>query len=203
MKSKIFKKVLSISLCLIMVFGTVFVGNGAVRNLFGFSAFAASGSCGDNLKWEFDEDSGGLAISGTGAMDDYSDSSEVPWDSYKDEIKKVTIGNSVTRIGNYAFSGCTSLTSITIPDSVTSIGVGAFLDCTSLTSVTIPDSVTSIGWNAFNYCKSLTGINVEANNANYSSINGVLFDKNATTLIKYPEGKEEKLYSIPQCNKYK
>ena len=53
-------------------------------------------------------------------------------------------GKSVTSIGSYAFSECTSLTSVTIPDSVTSIGTWAFSDCTSLTSVTIPDSVTSM-----------------------------------------------------------
>ena len=60
-----------------------------------------------------------------------------------------TIPNSVTSIGEYAFSGCTSLTSVTIPDSITSIGKNAFYSCKSLTSVTIPDSVTSIGNGAF------------------------------------------------------
>ena len=61
----------------------------------------------------------------------------------------VTIPDSVTSIGEYAFTGCTSLTSVTIPDSVTRIGDWAFNNCASLTSVTIPDSVTSIGSRAF------------------------------------------------------
>ena len=61
----------------------------------------------------------------------------------------VTIPDTVTSIGEYAFYDCTSLTSVTIPDSVTSIGGSAFSGCTSLTSVTIPDSVTSIGSYAF------------------------------------------------------
>ena len=65
-------------------------------------------------------------------------------------------GKRVTRIGDEAFSACTSLTSVTIPDSVTSIGDSAFYRCTNLTSVTIPDSVTSIGWGAFYGCESLT-----------------------------------------------
>jgi len=69
-----------------------------------------------------------------------------------------TIPNSVTSIGEYAFSHCTSLTSVTIPGSVTSIGDDAFSGCASLTSVTIPDSVTSIGNYAFSCCGSLTDV---------------------------------------------
>ena len=66
-----------------------------------------------------------------------------------------TIPNSVTSIGDLAFSGRTSLTSVEIPNSVTSIGYGAFWNCSSLTSVEIPNSVTSIGEWAFFYCSSL------------------------------------------------
>ena len=75
-------------------------------------------------------------------------------------LTSVTIGNSVTSIGNYAFSGCTGLTSVTIGNSVTSIGSGAFYNCTGLTSVTIPDSVTSIGESAFEDCTGLTSVTI-------------------------------------------
>ena len=71
-----------------------------------------------------------------------------------------TIPNSVTSIGNYAFQGCSSLTSITIPDSVTSIGESAFRDCSSLISLTIPDSVTSIANYAFSGCTHLASITI-------------------------------------------
>ena len=70
-------------------------------------------------------------------------------------LTSVTIPNSVTSIGSYAFSGCTGLTSVTIPDGVRSIGAFAFSGCSGLTSVTIPDSVTSIGSDAFSGCYNL------------------------------------------------
>ena len=107
------------------------------------------------------------------------------------------IPNSVTRIDDLAFSDCRSLTSITIPDGVTSIDDSAFYGCSSLTSVTIPSSVTSIGSAVFSGCDKLTQINVDTANTVYSSENGVLFDKNKTKLIRYPEGKADASYAIP------
>ena len=108
-----------------------------------------------------------------------------------------TIPDSVTSIGDWAFDGCTRLTSITIPNSVTSIGDDAFWGCTGLTSITIPNSVTSIGYNAFRDCTGLTSINVASGNNYYSGINGVLFNKKKTELIRYPEEKSQTSYTIP------
>ena len=101
-------------------------------------------------------------------------------------LTSVTIPNSVTSIGDYAFSG-TSLTSVTIPNSVTSIGDYAFSG-TSLTSVTIPNSVTNIGVRAFEGCTSLTSITVDTRNSVYSDLDGVLFNQSLTTLVEYPGG---------------
>ena len=112
-------------------------------------------------------------------------------------LTSVTIPNSVTSVGDRAFWGCANLTSITIPDSVMSIGFIAFSDCSSLKSVTIPDSVTSIGDSAFGDCTSLTAIDVTIGNKNYTSVNGVLFNKDKTELICYPAGKTDKSYIIP------
>ena len=75
-------------------------------------------------------------------------------------LTSVTIGNSVTSIGDYAFSDCSSLTSIVIPNSVTTIGNSAFDDCSSLTSIVIPNSVTSIGNSAFDDCSSLASVTI-------------------------------------------
>ena len=84
---------------------------------------------------------------------------------------------SVTSIGNYAFSGCTGLTSITIPDSVTSIGDSAFSGCTGLTSVTIGNGVTSIRSDAFFECTGLTSITFNGTIAQWNAISKGTFWK--------------------------
>ncbi len=185
-----------------------------------------SGTCGDNLTWTLDSD-GTLTISGTGDMYDYDCSIissdyfyGTPWYRNCESIKKVIIESgvtsigddafywctsltsviipgSVTSIGDEAFYWCTSLTSVTIPDSVTSIEEFAFSACISLTSVTIPDSVTSIGFAPFFYCISLIEIIVDADNKYYAADNGVLYNKDKTTIINYPAGKTDTSFAIP------
>ena len=80
--------------------------------------------------------------------------------AYRAKETSYTIPNSVTTIGEHAFSDCDSLTSINIPNSVTTIGEGAFISCNSLTSINIPNSVTTIGNGAFAWCHFLTSINI-------------------------------------------
>lgn len=103
----------------------------------------------------------------------------------------------VTAIGESVFSNRSSLASVTIPNSVTTIGASAFRGCSSLTSVTIPGSVTSIGERAFGSGAKLVAINVNSNNQNYCSINGVLFNKDKSVLYCYPMGKTDSNYVIP------
>ena len=111
-------------------------------------------------------------------------------------LTNVIIGTNTTSIEGDAFDDCSSLTSVTIPNSVTNIGSQAFFDCISLTNVIIPDGVINIGSEAFAYCFSLTAITVDALNPVYSSVDGVLFNKNQTRLIKYPGGKAGS-YTVP------
>ena len=113
------------------------------------------------------------------------------------EVTSVNIPNGVTSIGDYAFDDCAYLTSITIPNSVTNIGNSVFYGCANLTSITIPDSVTSIGLDAFSACTNLASINVSEKNENYSSVDGIFFNKNITELIKYPAAKTIAEYSVP------
>ena len=119
----------------------------------------ARGSCGGSAGWSLTED-GTLTISGTGAMENYSDKSAQGWYGHADAINSVIISDGITHIGNRAFSGCSALTEITIPDSVTNIGSSAFYGCTALAEIALPDSVTSIDNDAFSCCTALTEITI-------------------------------------------
>lgn len=94
---------------------------------------------------------------------------------------------AVTSIGYYAFERCTSLTSVTIPNSVTSIDDNAFDSSSGLTSVTIGNSLTSVS--AFSVCPNITEYIINAENKSLSSIDGVVFNKDATKIIRYPQGR--------------
>ena len=115
---------------------------------------------------------GTLTISGVGAMANY-DGPVPPWYNSRNSITNVVIGNGVTSIGQVAFR-----------------------DCVNLISITIGNDVTSIGSNAFRNCIRLTSINAELNNANLSSQEGVLFNKDRTVLAQYPTGRQGS-YIIP------
>ena len=104
-------------------------------------------------------------------------------------VTGITLPAGVTSIGSFAFNSCIDLTGFVLPNGVTSIGDSAFLACTSLTSLTIPSSVTSLGNSTFNGCSSLTAISVDALNSQYSSSDGILFNKTKTALIKCPPAK--------------
>ena len=133
---------------------------------------ATSGTCGDNLTWNLD-DQGILTISGTGAMwnwDVWENNS--PW--YNNTIKKVVIEDGVTTIGSYAFCSCVSMTEVIIGESVSYIGANAFENCNSLTSVDIPDNCTTVGVFAFSSCDSLTEVSIPDSVAvvGYSAFSG-------------------------------
>ena len=96
----------------------------------------------------------------------------------------VTIPNSVTSIGDYAFNNCRNLTSITIPSNITSIGEEAFTDCRGLTSITIPTSVASIGDYAFSNCTGLTSIDIP--NSITSIVNRMFYGCTGLTSITIP-----------------
>ncbi len=132
----------------------------------------ASGKCGDNLTWVLSR-YGTLTISGKGKMQDYSSSNDAPWYTYRSQVDEVVLKTGVTTIGAYAFYFC------------------------DMTSVTIPDSVRSIGDSAFTCCYQLKKILVSDENINYASVDGVLFNKERTTILTYPNG-HGTAYQIPE-----
>ena len=146
------KKVISLFLSLTMLLSIVSVVD--------FSAYAdvQTGSCGDNVKYSLDTETGVLTISGTGKMTDYY-GTDSPF-YHNSNIKSLIIENGISSIGKYAFFSCASLTSVTIPDSVVNISDYAFFYCTSLKSAIIPNSVTNISDYAFYYCTNLTSVTI-------------------------------------------
>ena len=172
------KKFCSLILALSMILSFVPVVN--------VSAATKSGTCGDSATWTLDNN-GVLTISGTGAMRDYtfttdSPGSTAPWNSSMSSItsvviqegitnigaysfnrcslRDVTISDSVTKIGKNAFASCERMTSVTLPQNLTEICEGAFSGCTWLADVIIPDNVTSIGVSAFSGCESIKNITI-------------------------------------------
>ena len=101
---------------------------------------------------------GTLTVSGNGAMTDYINSSDRPWDDNSGDITSVVVESGVTSVRRNAFESFTNLTSVTLPEGLTAIGLYAFSNCSSLQSITIPSTVTSIGDGAFSRCSSLTSV---------------------------------------------
>lgn len=115
-------------------------------------------------------------------------------------LANVVIGTGVTSIGDGAFSGC-GLTSLSIPENVKTIGASAFAYCDGLKTVTMSKGVTTIENttynNLFDNCANLENINVDINNSSFTSVSGVLYNKDKTRLIRVPEGKAISQFTVP------
>ena len=115
--------------------------------------------------------------------------------NYSRPITSIVLPSSTITIGSNAFNGLRMIKTFTIPPSVTTIESSIFSNCNGLTSINIPASVTAIGYGAFSG-SGMIEITVEGANKNYSSENGVLFNKDKTKLIQCPEAKKGD-YIIP------
>ena len=182
--------------------------------------YSSSGVIDDSdITWSL-TNSGMLTIEGSGEMKDFA-LETIPWADSKDDVKFLYISDGITSIGDYAFYGLSKLKSVYIPEGVTDIGTSAFEKCDKLKEISLPDSLITIGEGAFRYCSSLRsfdvpsqvtyigtnafsntekldGIFVSSDNENYSDIDGVLFNKDATELICYPDGMKENEYKLPE-----
>ena len=117
-------------------------------------------------------------------------------------LKTVTLPNTVESLGNACFGSCTSLQSISIPNSVKDMRWSTFDRCTSLKTVTIGCGVDTMEtYSVFGGCTSLENITVNSSNNNYSSANGIMYDKNKTEILVYPQAKKDTTYSVPSSVK--
>ncbi len=107
------------------------------------------------------------------------------------------VPSTVTIIGKSAFRTCRNLTSITLPDGITDIEFGAFWGCEGISAIKIPKTVNVVAPGAFGYNLSLSQIEVDAGNAAYAAVDGVLLSKDQKTLVAYPGGKSDSSYSVP------
>ena len=119
------------------------------------AATEVGGNCGKNVRWHLAN--GVITISGTGEMDNYNDMFPAPWDEYTELIQQVIVLDGVTKIGERAFYGLSSLKTVTLAASVKTIGALAFADCTDLKQITLP-GVETLAWSCFNGCTSLVNI---------------------------------------------
>jgi hypothetical protein len=111
-------------------------------------------------------------------------------------LSNVMLPNTVTFIEHRAFWNCTSLAEVTLPESLQGIGPYAF-GHSGLTKVSIPREVWDLGFAAFSRCPLLPSIGVDEANSDFSSLDGVLFDKTRSRLITYPAGKAGD-YVVPE-----
>ncbi len=154
----------------------------------------AEGTCGEGLTWKLNAQ-GTLTISGTGAIPN-----EFNWyDQGLDMslVSRLVLEEGITAIGDWSMAHFTEITSLTIPDSVAAIGHGGFRGCTNLTTINIGKGLTTIGLNAFEECEFLNAFMVDAANTAFSSKDGVLFNKDKTTLLQYPLAKTTSSYTVP------
>ena len=127
----------------------------------------------------------------------WAGTSEVPQD-----VTDVIIAEGVTDIPDCTFATRKYLQSVTFPSTLQTIGNFAFVDCDALENVFIPDNVIVIGLGAFSFCSGLMSIKVSSRNANYSSQNGILYNKAKTSLIQYAVAREDPNITILPDVKY-
>ena len=178
--------------------------------------------CGKNIRWSLDENTGTLTLTGSGNMWDFDFTAinlfgwayDYENERYiTDKVKKVVFNGNITTIGASAFATCRNLKSIDIPNTVKKIGWNAFAG-SGVSEINIPSSVSSIDFpidngsfiiddddNFIELESLMTRINVDSNNTRFSSIDGVLFNKDKTEIVSYPEGRKGD-YTIPSSVKY-
>lgn len=153
MKNKVIRTIISITMALTL----------AILCMPSSLAAEATGNCGENIIWTFDDVTGTLKISGSGKLELYTldDEGEIqgenPFEAFYSEIKKVEVAEGVTEIGSYAFANCPNVTNFDLPESIGFISDGAFENCDSLKAIKMP-AAEELGWGIFYDCNNLVNV---------------------------------------------
>jgi len=121
---------------------------------------ATNGTCGTDMRWSFDESEGILVIEGNGNMTNYTKSLHAPWYNISTLILSVEIKEGAELIGDFAFAGCSSMSSVSLPTTLQWIGISSFEDCSGLKSIEFPSNVSDIGEKAFYRCSNLSSVEI-------------------------------------------
>jgi len=172
----------------------------------GASAPDANGSCGADLKWEYKASDRTLTISGTGEMNAFASSADVPWASVRSSAKSILLKEGVTSVSDYAFYGfsavtepielpatlltigkcafayCSAVEKIALPSGLYSVGEGAFEGCTKLTTVNLPATLATLGARAYAFCPALTDVQILGT---VKIENETFFKCNALTTVQF------------------
>ena len=156
----------------------------------------------DGLTYTLSDNNATLSISGTGPSTALTQGTlTMSYDPYVifsiKGFSNLIINQGVTSLASSSFLNCTQLAQVSLPSTLTTIGSDSFANCTSLQTISIPANVTTIQDSVFRGCTALTSIAVDSNNGNYTSEDGVLFDKTKRYLVAYPIGKANTIYSVP------
>ncbi|MGM9552707.1 MAG: leucine-rich repeat protein, partial [Faecousia sp.] len=155
-----------------------------VCTICGVTPLVYQGSCGENLTWSMDMDTGVLTFTGTGAMDEYT--CIPPWDSYNYFVTQVVLPEGLTNIGSWAFENCVNLTEVDIPSTVTAIDEGAFWNCNRLEALTLPDGLEMIGPQVFSQCRRLADMELPSGVTSIGD--GAFYGCSGLTEMTIPDG---------------
>ncbi len=149
-----------------------------------------SGTMGDNITWVLD-DNGVLTFTGEGAMP--GPGWNPPWT--EENVKKAVVSEGITEVGDNMFYECSNMESLELADSVTTLSNGGFLKCTSLKTIYVGKNFDYDIY--FNGANALEAIYIDEENEKFTSVDGVVYSKDGTELIRYPQAKSG-IYTPPE-----
>lgn len=155
MKKLYFNKIASVIMAIVIILATM-----PVCFATDYSGTCNENSSVDNVTWSFNETTGEMVISGTGAMKHWSSTMYLPWKDLLLSIKTITVEEGISVIGSNSFYGCENLTEVTLPEGLLVVGKYAFRECLNIKEISLPDSMHTIGEGAFYGCLSLKEVTI-------------------------------------------